>query len=73
MDKFNNDTKAVTGYLNENQKRLKRKPNSWRMYLKAFDHDHNHPIIKRVKTKVMRYLPHALAGRPYRNKDWIGR
>lgn len=73
MDKFNNDTKAVTRYLNENQKRLKRRPNSWRMYLKAFDHDHSHPIIKRVKTKVMRYLPHALEGKPYRNKDWIGR
>jgi len=41
------------------------------MYLKAFDHDHNHPIIKKVKKKVLQYLPNAEIGKPYRNKDWI--
>lgn len=73
LDKFDYNTKQVINYLNENQKGKHRRHNCWRMYLKAFDHDHNHPVIQRVKTKVIRYIPHAMNGKPYRNKDWIGR
>lgn len=73
LDKFRNNTESVINYLNENQKGKRRKHNCWRMYLKAFDHNHNHPIIHRVKKKVIRYLPHALNGKPYKNKDWINR
>lgn len=73
LDKFGNDSKKVINYLNENQKGVRRTHNCWRMYLKAFDHDHNHLIIQRVKKKVIRYIPHALNGKPYRNKDWINR
>lgn len=71
--RFNGDYEQIIDYLNENQKGKNRRHNSWRMYLKAFDHDHNHPIVQRVKTKVIRYLPHAEAGKPYSNKDWINR
>jgi hypothetical protein len=71
MDKFGKNRKQVINYLNENQKGKKRRHNSWRMYLKAFEHDHNHPILQRVKKKVVRYLPAAEAGKPYKNKDWI--
>jgi hypothetical protein len=73
LDKFNYKTKKVIDYLNENQKGTNRRHNCWRMYLKAFDHDHNHPIIQRVKKKVIRYIPNATNGKPYRNKDWINR
>lgn len=71
MSKFYHDRNRVSKYLNENQKGLRRRHNGWRMYLKAFDHNHEHPIIKRLKKKVIRYLPHAEAGKPYKNKDWI--
>jgi hypothetical protein len=71
MDKFGKNKRKVVNYLNENQKGKKRRHNSWRMYLKAFEHDHNHPILQRVKKKVVRYLSAAEAGKPYRNKDWI--
>lgn len=73
LDKFDYNSKKVINYLNENQRGLKRTHNCWRMYLKAFDHDHSHPIIQRVKKKVIRYIPHAINGKPYRNKDWINR
>lgn len=69
--KFKNDTNKVIEHLNEDQRGKRRKHDSWRMYLKAFNHDHEHPIIKRVKQKVVRYLPNALYGKPYRNRDWI--
>jgi hypothetical protein len=43
----------------------------WRMYLKAFKHDHDHEIIKRLKRKVIRYLPRAEVGKPFKSRDWI--
>lgn len=73
LDKFKGNEINIIKYLDQNQKNKKRKYNSWRMYLNAFDHDHNHKIIKRLKKKVIRYIPHATEGKPYRNKDWIGR
>lgn len=73
IDKFGTDRKSIVNYLNENQKGKVRRHNCWRMYLKAFQHDHNHPIVQRMKKKVMRYLPQAYSGKPYRNKDWINR
>lgn len=73
MSKFDNNQNRVYRYLNEDQKGLRRRHNCWRMYLKAFDHNHDHTIIKRVKKKVIRYLPHAEIGKPYKNKDWINR
>lgn len=73
IDKFGYDKEKIKLYLDENQKGTNRKYNSWRMYLKAFEHDHNHAIIKRVKKKVIRYLPRAHKGKPYRNKTWINR
>lgn len=71
VDKFGKNKKSIASYLNENQKGMRRKANSWTMYLRAFQHDHQHPIIRRVKKKVIRYLPQAFIGKPYRNKDWI--
>ena len=73
VSKFKGDEQLITQYLNEDQSKKRRKSNCWRDYLKAFDHDHNHIIIKRLKKKVIHYLPHARVGKPYRTKEWIGR
>jgi hypothetical protein len=70
-EKFKGDQTRIINYLAKNQKNQKQKFNSWRMYQKAFNYDHSHPIIKKLKKKVVRYLPHALIGKPYKNKDWI--
>lgn len=72
-DKFNSDAQKIVRYLNENQKGLNRAHNGWRMYLKAFGHDHNHIILRRVKKRVMYYLPRARLGKPFQTKDWISR
>lgn len=73
MDRFDCNQNKVIKHLSLDQRGLRTKGDCWRMYLKAFGHDHNHEIIKRVKKKVIRYLPHAESGKPYRNKDWISR
>jgi hypothetical protein len=68
--KFKSDQQKIIQYLNKPLKNNGFK-NTWRIYLHAFEYDHNHPIIKRMKKKVVRYLPAAEIGKPYKNSDWI--
>ncbi len=70
-DKFNGNYKKVVKYLNENQKGTNRRHNCYRMYLIAFGHDHNHPVIKQVKKKIVSYWPQTKTWKPYRNSEWI--
>lgn len=69
--KFKGDQSQIIAYLDEDQKGKQRRSNCWRMYLKAFQHDHDHPILQRVKKKVVRYLPKARLGKPFKENEWI--
>lgn len=71
VEKFKYDNKKIIKYLDKDQIVTREKSSSWKMYLEAFDHDHKHEIIKRLKKKIIRYLPRAIDGKPYRTKDWI--
>jgi hypothetical protein len=71
LDKFKGNSDLAIAYIGKTHRRGHLKSNSLRSYLKAFEYDHNHPIIKRVKKRVIRYMPHAEQGKPYRNKEWI--
>jgi hypothetical protein len=71
LSKFSGDHKLVIQHLDLNLKSCRKHTNSWKMYLKAFGHNHNHEIIKRVKKKVIRYLPRAEVGKPFKSSDWI--
>lgn len=70
-EKFKGKELSIVKYLNKDLKKSRIKYDTWRMYLRAFDYDHKHVIIKRLKKKIIRYLPYAKLGKPYRNKDWI--
>lgn len=65
--------KAAAKYLVKKHHRGVLKSISLRMYLKAFDYNHNHHIIKKLKKRTIMYLPKAELGRPYLTKDWINR
>ena len=41
------------------------------MYLETFDHDHRHRVIKKLKKKIMYYLPYTTLGKPYKTSDWL--
>jgi hypothetical protein len=73
LDKFNGNKEKVCMYISKKHKRGPLKSPALRGYLKAFEYNDNHPIIKRVKKRVIRYLPHAEYGKPYRTNDWINR
>jgi hypothetical protein len=68
--KFNGNVSFITKYLDKPLKNHKYK-HTWRIYLHAFEYNHNHPIIKRLKKKIINYLPMAEIGKPYKGKDWI--
>lgn len=71
LDKFKNNSESVIEYLGKNHRKGRLQSHSLRLYLKAFEYDHNHLIIKRLKKRIIRYLPNAQIGKPYRTADWI--
>lgn len=69
--KYKGDRTKVAHHLDLDLSRCRKSGGCWKMYLKAFGHDHNHEVIKKLKKKVIRYLPRAEEGRPFKNSDWI--
>jgi len=72
-DKFYGDMRSIVNYLNEEQKGKNRHYNTWRTYLKAFNWDQNHRIIRRIKKRCIYYLEKSDINRPIHAKDWISR
>jgi len=70
LDKFKGDYQKAINFLDEDQTG-RMNSSCYLMYLKAFHHDHDHEIIKRLKKKVIRYLPRAEVGKPFKSCDWI--
>ena len=71
LDKLGNDRNAVIAYLGKTHRKGKLRSHSLRFYLKAFEYNHSHPIIKRLIKRIIRYLPNAELGKPFRTADWI--
>ena len=69
MDWFNHNCDQAIVYLNQLPEQNKK--NCYQTYLKTFDYDHNHAIIKKLKKKIVAYFPKAKQGRPFTNSDWI--
>ena len=70
LDRFGYDPTAIGRYMDTNG--AKRHTNSWWFdYLKAFEFNHNHEIIIRMKRKVMTQLENAYIGKPFKTTDWL--
>ena len=72
-DKFDGNMRSIVNYLNEEQQGKRRYYDTWRTYLKAFDWDQNHRIIKRIKKRTIYYLSRSQISKPFQSKDWIHR
>lgn len=70
VDKFKN-SKDIANYISKKHRKGRLKSSSLRMYLKAFDYNTSHTIIRKLKKRVIGYIPNAELGKPYRNRDWI--
>ncbi len=71
IDRFGNDFGAAAKYLDSNLYRRHTRTTFFK-YMKTFDHNHNHPIIRRVKKKALTYLPNAWElGKPFRTSNYL--
>lgn len=67
-DRYGSRSTQIEKYLNLNRPK---KHNLYKYYLSVFNYDHDHPVIRKLKKKVINYLPLAEMGKPYKNNDWI--
>lgn len=70
-DRFGFNQNVIAKYLDINLNDNRKIKDCWKMYLDTFDYDHQHPVIKKLKSKVIKYLPNAELGKPFKNKEWI--
>lgn len=68
--KFGNNWSHIKKYLDSN-KAARERNSSYIRYLKTFDCDHSHPVIKKLKKKVIYYLPYAKIGKPFKTSDYL--
>jgi len=72
LDRFNNNPKKIANYLNKDFTDRRLKKDVYRMYHEAFDFDHSHRVIKKLKKKVINYIPNATEiSKPYKTSDWL--
>ena len=70
IDRFGFDLDTISEYINSNQAKNHKRTSYYR-YLKAFEFDHNHKIMKKIKRKILSQLPYAHAGKPFRTPDHL--
>lgn len=63
----------ITQFLDSKKLSRKRISPTWNKYFKVFEHNHGHPIIKKMKQRIIKYLPLADIGKPYKETDYINR
>jgi len=70
VDRFGYDPTAIAHYLDSNQCR-RHKNSTWNDYLKVFNWNHNHPIIRRMRNLIVRQLENAYYGRPFKTTNYL--
>jgi len=72
-EKFSGDITKIVAYFDEPQKGKRRYYDTWRMYLKAFDWDSDHKILRRLKKRCIYYLSRSQISKPIQPGYWITR
>lgn len=72
-DKFGGNMRDIVAYLNKEHKGYYKTHDTWKSYLKAFNWDQNHRVIKKIKKRSIYYLSRAQVIKPFQSKDWIHR
>lgn len=70
INRFKKD-KQIIDYLNRDTRDKRIKMNSYVWYLRTFDNNHRHKVVKKLKKKIIYYLPNAKIGKPYKTSDWL--
>lgn len=72
-EKFGGDLSSIVSYFDEPQRGKRRYYDTWRMYLKAFNWDSDHRVIRRLKKRCIHYLGRSQISKPVQPRDWITR
>ena len=64
-NRFGNDFDAAKKYLDSNQAKRSKKT-TYHKILKSFDWDHSHSVVRSLKKKIIRNLPYAEIGKPFK-------
>lgn len=70
VDKFGYDPDAIWQYMDSNRAKRNKKTTYFK-YLAAFDFNHDHKIIRKLKRKVMHQLTYACHGKPFKTTDHL--
>lgn len=73
MTKFRNNKTYILRYLNKQHRICCLKTNNWLIYLSAFEYNTDHPIMQRLKKRVIKHLSNAKIGKPYKTSTWINK
>jgi len=70
LDRFGYYPNIIGKYMDSNE--CKRHKNTWWYnYLKTFNWNHNHPIIVRMKRKILTQLENAYLGKPFKTNNHL--
>jgi hypothetical protein len=70
LDRFGYNPAVIKKYMDSNNA-SRHKQSWWYDYLLAFDWDHDHKIIRRMKQKVLRQLDNAYIGKPFKTSNHL--
>ena len=69
-EKFKDDFDLAAKYLDSNQYRRNPRTTFFK-YMETFNHNHTHPVIKKIKKKIISQLPYAQLGKPFRTNTYL--
>lgn len=69
-NRFGYDIKAIQKYMDGSDYK-RHKNSSYYDYLKTFNFNQNHKVIKRMKKKVLSQIDNAIFGKPFRTSDHL--
>ena len=70
LDRFGYEPTQIKHYMDSNGA-CRHKNSWWYSYMKAFGGDHNHPILRRMKLKILRHLENAYYGKPFKTTNHL--
>jgi hypothetical protein len=70
IDRFDYNPTVIKRYMDSDEAR-RHKNSWWYSYMKAFNGNHSHPILRRMKLKIMRNLENAYEGKPFKTTNHL--
>lgn len=69
-EKYGDNFDAIKKFLDSNQAKRSKKTIYYK-YLDTFNWDHKHPVIRSLKKRIIRNLPNAQIGKPFKTSDYL--